>query len=472
MELKNINFEKIKKIYAIGIKGSGMVAVVEILKSMGIEIIGSDTAEKFFTDTVLQKLGISYFEKFSEKNIPQDADLVIYSTAYREDNNVEIVEAKKRKLPMASYPEILAKLFNGKYGVAVCGTHGKTTTSALLAHVLQLAGKDPQAVIGSRVIQWGSNALFGKGEFFVLEADEFQNKLRYYQPKSVILTSVDWDHPDFYPTFSEYKKAFSDFVKKIPKIGILMAWGDSRDVIDAVSHANCDILRYGFNKNNDFIISNFQFPISNKILNSNDQITQKFDLDFGDKNIGTFEMQLSGQHNALNAAAVIGMCHKLNLDMNLVREAVKNFKGTSRRFEIVGERKGAILIDDYGHHPEEIRVTLKAARERYPKKNIIVVFQPHSYSRTEALLHDFGQSFDSADQVILLDIYGSARESSGKVNSKDVVDLINKYNPGKSEHIRTVDEAVELLKDKIGADDVVFCISAGNAFEVAEKLKQ
>jgi UDP-N-acetylmuramate--alanine ligase len=194
-------------------------------------------------------------------------------------------------------------------------------------------------------------------------------------------------------------------------------------------------------------------------------------VSFSEKDLGEFEMQLVGDHNMLNASAVIAVCQKLQLDLENMRAAIKNFQGTSRRFEIIGERNGAILIDDYGHHPEEIKVTLKGARQKYPDKNIIAVFHPHSFSRTEAFLHDFAQSFDDADQVLVLDVYGSARESSGNVNSKDVVNLINKYQFGKAEYIPTIDEVVEYLKDKIGANDVVLCIGAGNVFEVAEKLK-
>jgi UDP-N-acetylmuramate--alanine ligase len=190
----NIDFEKIKKIYAIGIKGSGVTAVVEMLTSMGLEVTGSDTNEKFFTDSTLKRLGIRYFEGFSEKNIPEDVDLIVYSTAYNFENNIEFQEAQKRKLPMLSYPEILAELFNRKYGVAVCGTHGKTTTSAMLSEVLRGCGTDPSAIIGGKVKNWNANSLLGQGDFFVLEADEYQNKLEKYFPKAVILTSLDWDH--------------------------------------------------------------------------------------------------------------------------------------------------------------------------------------------------------------------------------------------------------------------------------------
>jgi len=432
------------------------------LHSMGIEITGSDTNEKFFTDEILQKLSIQYFEKFSPENIPADTDLVIYSTAYNENNNIEFQEAKKRNLEMISYPEILAELFNEKYGIAVCGTHGKTTTSAMLAHTLKEIGVDPSAVIGSRVINWEGNALSGKGEFFVAETDEFQNKLKLYNPKAIVLTSLDFDHPDTFPNFADYKKAFKDFVARIPKTGFLVVWGDSVDTLEVSKEAKCQVLTYGFNEENNYKITNYKLQ----------NLKQFFEVSYSDKSLGVFEIQLTGKHNVLNACAVIATCHKLNLDLEKIKEGLASFSGTKRRFEYIGERNGAILIDDYGHHPEEIKATLKGAREIYPQKNIWAVFHPHSYSRTEALLQEFSQSFSDANQVIILDIYGSARENFGKISSKDLVDLINKYDRDKAQYIKTIDEAVEFLRDKIGSEDVVIAIGAGNGWEVAEKLNE
>lgn len=453
-----MDLSKIKKAYVIGIKGSGIIGVVEILHKLGIEISGSDTHEKFFTDEILQKLGIKYHEGFSENNIPEAVDLVLYSTAYNAVNNVEFFEAAKLNLPMMSYPEALASLFNQKYGLAVCGTHGKTTTSAMLAYVLDKIGAQPTAVIGSRVRQWNGNAIAGNGEYFVIEADEFQNKLALYDPKGAILTSADWDHPDFFKTFAEYKKVFADFVAKISRAGFLVVWGDSVATNEIACSCQCNIIKYGFQEDNDVIISKIN--------------PRKFNIKFSERDLGDFETQLVGEHNILNAGAAVAVCYKLGLAMEKVREALRSFEGTSRRFEIIGQRNGAILIDDYGHHPEELKVTLKATRELYPEKNIIAVFHPHSYSRTETFLQDFAQSFDDADKVIVLDIYGSARENSGNVSSKDVVDLINKYNRGKAEYIPTIDGVVDFLRDKIGANDVVLAIGAGNVFEVVNKLKE
>jgi UDP-N-acetylmuramate--alanine ligase len=459
-----IDLKNIHKVYAIGIKGSGLIAIVEILHARGMEVSGSDTKEKFFTDEILASFGIKYFEGFDAKNVPSDADLIIYSTAYSESNNPEMAEAKRRNLPLISYPEILAYLFNQKFGLAVTGTHGKTTTSALLAETLRLVGTDPSAVIGSKVIGWGGNAINGLGEYFVVEADEYQNKLRLYNPKTVILTSCDFDHPDFFPDFSVYKQVFKDFVARIPKAGFLVVWGDSTDTLEIAQSCQAEVLTYGFGEECDFKISNYQFLISNKI--------QKFEIIYKDKSLGEFEIKLVGKHNVLNAAAVIAVGHKLKLDMEKVREALRSFQGTARRFQYIGARNGAVLIDDYGHHPEEIKATLKGAKELYPEKNIMAVFHPHTFTRTRALLHEFSQSFSDADEVIVLDIYGSARETQGGVHSKDLVKLINQFNNGKAKYVPTISEAAEYLKDRIGENDVVIAMGAGNVWEVAEKLKK
>ncbi len=461
-----IDFKKIRKIHIIGIKGSGVVAIVEMLASMGVEITGSDKNERFFTDDILKRLGIKYFENFSAENIPKDTDLVIYSTAYNSENNIEFQEAQKRSLSMLSYPEILAELFNEKYGIAICGTHGKTTTSAMLAEVLRGAGANPGAIIGGKVKNWNSNALLGRGEFFVIEADEYQNKLEMYSPKAAILTSLDWDHPDTFENFSLYKKAFANFVAKIPKAGFLVVWGDSVDTLAVSQSATCEVITYGFNEECDVKIVGCALQMADDIP------IQEFDILFKNENIGRFQIRLVGRHNILNAAAVVAVCLKLNLNREKIKETLENFQGTARRFDFIGKsQSGALLFDDYGHHPEEIKATLKATREIYPEKNLITIFHPHSYSRTEALLQEFAQSFDEADKVIILDIYGSARESGGKVSSKDLVNLINKYNRDKAEYIPTIQEAYEFLKDKIGEKDLILSIGAGNSWEILEKLK-
>ena len=471
----DINLNNIKKVYVIGIKGSGVIGIVEILHSRGIAITGSDTDEKFFTNEILDRLGIPYFEKFDPRNIPLDADLIIYSTAYNENNNEEFRVAREREMPMVSYPEILSGLFNAKYGIAVAGTHGKTTTSAWLASILKEAEKDPVAIIGSKVINWGGNALAGSGEYFVAETDEYQGKLDLYEPKIAILTSCDFDHPDYFENFEKYKEAFANFVKKIPKIGLLAVWGDSVDTLKIAENAKCRVLSYGFSEENDLMIEMVDTKIQEEIAEKLDIKKEKFQtfkVFHGKQELGKFETSLFGRHNILNAAAAITVSYFLSLDMEKVREAVKNFRGTARRFELIGERNGAILIDDYGHHPEEIKATLKAAREVYPEKNIWAVFHPHTFTRTKALLSEFSQSFGDADRVIVLDIYGSAREVQGGVHSSELVDLINKFDFNKAQYIPTIKEVVKFLKDRIGEQDIVISIGAGNVWEVVDKLKE
>lgn len=456
-----IDFSKVKKIYFIGIKGSGMVALVEIFSRRGFEVAGSDTKEKFFTDEILKnKLCVKYHEGFDARHITGDIDLVIYSTAYNEKNNEEFKAAKFKMIPLVSYPEMLAELFNEKYGIAVCGTHGKTTTTAMLAEIFRVAGLDPTAVVGSQVRQWRGAALVGRSEFMIIEADEYQNKIGMYAPQAAILTSADWDHPDFFPTAADYEKVFSDFVAKIPRHGFLVVCGDRTETLKIAKAAKCKVVSYGFANGADMKIVNHELR----------EGKQFFALVFRGKRLGDFEIMLPGKHNVLNAAAAVAMAHQFNARIEKVQEALANFEGTSRRFEYIGERNGAILIDDYAHHPEEIRVTLRAAREFFPKRRIWCVFHPHTFTRTKALLSDFAQSFEDADKVIILDIYGSAREEQGGVHSRDLVELAQKYHRN-VEYISTIGEAIEHLKDKISREDLVIAMGAGNVWEVAEGLK-
>jgi UDP-N-acetylmuramate--alanine ligase len=257
----------------------------------------------------------------------------------------------------------------------------------------------------------------------------------------------------------EEKNAFSDFVEKVPKHGQLFYCNDNRDVVDVAEKAKCRKYSYGFSNESDYVVKIKE----NKLL-------QRFEVFYQEESLGDFEIKFPGRHNALNATAVIAFCHEFGLETDLVRDALASFKGTARRFERVGERKGAVLIDDYAHHPEEIKVTLEAVKEIFPSKNIITVFHPHSFSRTEALIEDFSHSFGDTSKLIVLDIYGSARESSGRVTSKDLVDLVNKYSPRKAEHIPSIKEAIEFLESSIGENDVIVSMGAGDVWQVTHKL--
>jgi UDP-N-acetylmuramate--alanine ligase len=457
-----VDFSRIKKIYFLGIKGSGMIALVEIFSQRGFEVTGSDTEEKFFTDEILKKkLFVKYHEGFDAKHITGDIDLIIYSTAYNEKNNEEFKAAKYKMIPMVSYPEMLAQLFNEKYGIAVCGTHGKTTTTAMLAEIFRVAGLDPTAVVGSQVRQWRGSALVGRSEFMIIEADEYQNKLDLYKPQAVIFTSADWDHPDCFPTFEEYKNTFAKFVERIPRHGFLVVCADRSETLEIAQKAKSKVMTYGFTSGADVKISSYEIR----------EGKQFFSLSVREKRLGDFELMLPGRHNVLNAAAAIAMGRQFNADLEKIRKALANFEGTSRRFEYIGQRNGAILIDDYAHHPEEIKATLRAAREFFPKRRIWCIFHPHTFTRTKALLSEFAQSFEDADRVIILDIYGSAREVQGGVHSRDLVELAKKYHR-QVEYIATIEEVIEFLRDKISREDLLITMGAGNVWEIAEGLKE
>lgn len=465
-----MNFHNMSHVHLIGIKGAGMTALAEVMAKSDIRVTGSDTEEVFFTDAVLKRVGISVIEGFSPDNIAADTDLIVYSTAYVPEKNTELKAAFESGIRTISYPEALGELMREKMGLAVCGTHGKTTTSALLAEVLRTVGEDPLAIVGSKIVQWEGNALVGTGKYFVLEADEYQNKFQYYSPFGVVLTSVDWDHPDFFPDVASYRQVFVDLMERIPHHGVLVSCGDSASVVEVARSAHCRKASYGFLEGNDFRIVNHVVLQPSGRDDGTSGIRQTFEVLHGDESLGVFELRLAGKHNALNAAAVIALCATLKLDIEKIREGLRGFFGTARRFEYVGEYAGALVYDDYAHHPEEIKATLRAFRELYPNRRVLAVFHPHTYTRTKALLSEFAQSFDDADEVFVLDIYGSAREEQGGVSSRELVDLINTYARGKAFHVKDVEEALHGLRDKVVADDVVVTLGAGNVWEVAHAL--
>jgi len=430
-----MDLSKVKKAYFIGIKGVGMTALAQILQSQGIEVLGSDTKEKFFTDQVLKRLKIRVIEGFDKKNIPFDVDLVIVSAAYliQGVKNPEVDQAKKQGLPLLTYAQILGQLFQGKYGLAVAGTHGKSTITAMLGLILEEAGFDPTVVVGTRVIQWQSNARIGHSRYFVAEADEYRNNFLHYSPKVLILTSLEYDHPDFFKNFQEYQETFQRLVQKIPASGFIVANGQDNHVKEVVKKAKCRVVEY--------------FPDQLKI-----------------------KLKVPGQHNLLNASAAMTTALELGVELKTIKKALADFQGTSRRFEIKGQSKGILLIDDYAHHPTEIQVTLKAAKELYPQKKIWAVFQPHTFSRTEALLKDFGSVFEQADQVIILDICGSAREKSGQIHAQDLVREIREYKGSKVKYIPTIKKAAEYLKKRAQAGQVVLTMGAGDVWKLSTIL--
>lgn len=470
-----MDLSKIKKIYMIGVKGVGMTMLGQYFAGQGIEVVGSDTDQKFMTDEVLKKAGVKVIEKFDDKNIPADADLIIYSTSYNRENNIEVkcalgcenCTAKKCGIKVLTYAEAMGEVFNQKYGIAVVGSHGKTTTTAWLGFVLDRAGIKPNVMVGARVPQFDGSALISPSDYLIIEADEYQNKLASFNPKAVLLNNIDYDHPDFFPNEDEYKKVFIEFIKKIPSKGFLVANYDD-PIIRKIAAVNCrgKVISYAINEAADFVAYDLRHQDGKQYFKVKLGVDEE-----EDNNLGDFAISLLGRHNIYNALAVIAVCVEMGIELVDTRTYLEEFTGTARRAQVMGEFRGATIIDDYAHHPTEVRSTLEGVRQAYGARKITVVFHPHTFTRTKALLDDFAKSFDNADEVIVLDIYGSVREKQGGVHSKDLVEKLKIQNSKlKINYIPDLKKCEEYLRENIERGDVVILMGAGDVFRIGESL--
>lgn len=464
--------DKKQNIYLIGIKGVGMTMLAQFLREKGNKLSGSDTADTFMTDRVLKKEKIKVFSPFNTKNIPDKLDLIIHSSAYTEQNNIEMKFIKDNSarfinIPIISYAEALGNVFNDYYGIAVCGSHGKTTTSAWLGYVLAYAGKSPSVLVGSRVPQFNGSSILGKSKYFVAEVDEYQNKLQYFKPFGVVLNNIEFDHPDFFKDQASYTKVFADFVTKIPREGFLVVNNSDGEIKKIKKYCQAQIITYDVSSVGETTATVNYLAHDLKIKNG----YQYFSVN----NLGEFKISLWGKHNIFNALAVIASARALKVSISTIKKHLAGFKGTERRAQILGKYKGALIIDDYAHHPTEVKATLEGIRAREMKKNLITVFHPHTFTRTKALFKDFISSFVLADELIILDIYGSAREKQGGVSSKELVEKIKKYNElhkikQNVKSIATIPQATEYLRTKLNVHDTLLLMGAGDVFRIGVDL--
>ena len=524
-------FQNFKNCYLVGIKGVGMTALAEILQKKGKIVSGSDTEEQFFTDQILQKLGISFHEGFAAENISdlsKEKDLIIYSTAYNPKLHPELKAARKKKINLLSYPEAVSQLFNDLYGIAVSGTHGKTTTSALLAQGLSSIGLDPIALIGSKVNGWKGNALAGINPIFVIEADEYQDKLKFYDPWSIVLTNIDYDHPDYYLTENDYLQSFTHFVKKWlkkknrwPKIIVLNADDPKTvSVIKKVGLEKKENIFFGLygKENKELLLSQTQSDKDGRWSLKIEEKKQENFLElvlpvekllFPCRRELTFKIktQLIGEHNLYNLASAVlflviflfslrknnflskNKIRNRQLEdwleaeisqqkdqekwledlVKLVEKAFEGFAGTERRFQLKGKKGRVTVFDDYAHHPAEVQATLRAIKANFPKQEIWVVFHPHTFSRTQTFLADFGKSFSEADKIGVLEVYSSAREEKGKVTSRDIVELLEKE--GKNAiYLKDQPAAIAWLKEsRFTKPTIIITMGAGDCWRVGEE---
>ncbi len=448
--------DKVKNIHMIGIGGCGMSAIAEVLFKMGYKISGSDISSNDYTKR-LQNLGIKIFKGHSKENL-KDVDLVIISSAIKEDNP-ELKEAKKRGIPVVLRGEALGWLMSLKEGIAVAGTHGKTTTTSMIAKTLICAGFDPTVLVGGKLKWLGSNVFFGKGRYILAEADESDGTFLSIKPKIAVITNIDADHLDFYRDFKNIKKSFQKFMENVSDDGVNIVCGDDKNIKDILIGLKKKFLTYGFDPKNH---------ISAKVLNLN--YKSSFDVFWEGKRWDRVVLAMPGIHNVLNALAVIGVGIFLGVPKNKIFEALSTFEGVGRRIEVKGKTEdGILVVDDYGHHPKEIEVTLSTIKNTFKPSRLITVFQPHRYSRTKALYREFCKCFKDTDFLILTSIYPAGEEVILDVKESKLCEEIKDFCPGvKVLFCPQIEDCVEKLKEIAKGGDVILTIGAGDVWKVGD----
>ncbi len=450
-------YKKNQIIHFVGIGGVGMSGIAEVLKNLGYKVQGSDIAKNSNVER-LEKLGVKIFIGHSKENV-KNADIVVKSSAIK-DNNPEIVEAHNRGIPVIPRAEMLAELMRMKYSIAVAGSHGKTTTTSMIGTILNKANFDPTIVIGGKLDSLGSNAKLGKGEFLVAEADESDGSFLYLTPTIAVITNIDEEHLDHYKGgIEEIKNTFVNFANKIPFYGVAVVCLDHPNIQEILPQIERRHLTYGF-------LAQADVRGDNVVIS---EFSSEFDVYIKDKFKGRIKINMPGLHNVYNALGAIAVGYELEIEFSKIKDALDNFGGVNRRFYLKGYYKGAMVIDDYGHHPEEIKATLKAVKEGFDKR-VIVVFQPHRYSRTKALLNKFAVAFYNADKLIITDIYPAGEEPIKGINSELLYEKIKEFGHKDVVFIKDFDEIVKYIKEVILPEDIVITLGAGNIWKIGENL--
>lgn len=448
-------FRKSKKMHFIGIGGIGMSGIAEILINLGYDVSGSDLRESEQTKR-LRQLGATIYIGHYPSNI-KDYHVVVTSSAISK-NNPEIIEAKKRKIPVIHRSEMLAELVRLKHGIGVAGTHGKTTTSSMLAYVLYHGGLNPTAVVGGKVLNFGSNARIGEGQYFVFEADESDGSFIKLLPTIGIVTNIDADHLDHYKYFEGIKEAFITYMNNIPFYGYSVVCMDDPVVAEVLPRIERPYVTYGFNTGAHFKATNI------KLLNG----STMYSCYYNDKLLGEIVLNLLGKHNIINSLAVVAVALELGLAFGVIAEAIAQFQGVGRRLEKIGETNGIIVVDDYGHHPTEIRATLDALKQL--GKRLIVVFQPHRYTRTQYLYDEFGQAFTMADELFLTEIYPAGEEPIEGVSSNLIQQSVKKHEGRDVVVIPHLDQVPDYISPIVREGDVIVTLGAGDIYKVGHAI--
>jgi UDP-N-acetylmuramate--alanine ligase len=443
----------------IGVGGSGMSGIAEVLLNLGHQVSGSDIKNTAVTKR-LETLGATIHYGHDGKHV-QEVDVVVYSSAVTEENP-EIKAAVERMIPIIPRAEMLAELMRMKYGIAVAGTHGKTTTTSLVATVLAEGGIDPTVIIGGKLNIFGSNAKLGQGDFLVAEADESDGSFLKLSPTITVLTNIDTDHLDYYRDLESLQKTFEEFANKIPFYGVNILCLDDVNVQNLIPCLKKRYITYGFNSQAEYQARDLTF----------EGLQTRFQVFHQGEDLGEFILKMPGIHNVQNALAAVAVGRELELDGAAIRRGIEAFKGIERRFQVYGEVDTITVVDDYGHHPTEIKVTLDAMKQVWPDRRVLVVYQPHRFTRTQILFNEFLTAFYQADHLVLSDIYAAGEHTIEGITSKALYQGIKEHGHKSVVHVSDFDGVIKHLLNEVRPHDVVLTLGAGDIWRVGAELMQ
>lgn len=447
---------KVKFIHFVGIGGIGMSGIAEVLHNLGYRITGSD-ANRSDTTERLASLGVQVFYGHQASRVG-GADVVVASTAVR-DNNPEVEEAHRRQIPVVPRAEMLAELLKMKFSIAISGSHGKTTTTSMIASLLAYGGLDPTMVIGGKLASIGSNARLGSGEIIVAEADESDGSFLKLAPTLAVITNIDLEHVDYYRDIEEIKEAFVQFANKAPFYGSTVLCGDDRNIRAILPRIKRRFITYGIDGPADLMAGDISFQGAASV----------FSLYHRGDFLGRIKLNAPGRFNVYNALAAIAISLELDLSFPTIAAGLANFTGVQRRLEVKGCLHDVVVVDDYGHHPTEIKATLAAAGNVWGGRKI-VVFQPHRYSRTAALFQEFARSFSDADVLIVTDIYAAGEAALPGVDSAGLLEAIRRQGHPDARYLASFEQIVDVLIDRARPGDVIITLGAGSIWKVGEEF--
>ncbi len=450
-----------QSLHFIGIGGTGMSAIARYTAECGATVSGSDPAPGPATET-LARLGMQVTDRQDGRLLHQKLNVVVASPAIKDDNP-ELARAQRMGLEVIRYPELLGYLMSRKKGIAISGTHGKSTTSSIAAFIMRRAGLDPSYVIGADVPQLGGGSHYGRGEYLVAEACEYQRSFLYLDPKLGVITNIDVDHLDYFYDLGEIKEAFCEFTEAVTEKGSLIVNADDKNTMEVVRRVGCDAITYGIGSRAK---ADYR---AERLWRA--KVHTNFDLTHNGKAVGRFTTQLYGTHNVQNALAAIAACHNAGMSFDDINAGLAEFEGAARRMQLVGTPWNVAVISDYAHHPREIVASISATKQRFPKRRIFVIFQPHQYSRTKKMLPELAEALDDVWVTYICDIY-AARDSKADRRAVSAQDLVRQMNhTGRLAHyVPEFRDIKHIITGDVIPDDVVLVMGAGSIWQVAHDI--